>query len=132
MLGTTAANAVLDFTPEAGVVRLTPAVTYARETLAEKVDTDSSYYVIDGGADTLELTAKLGVAGGGGPTDDVIVIVTLDGMVFTDTSIRSQCRCDTRNSAMVSRSAGGTKGDDFGHLCRQAWRSMPQREPIDR
>jgi hypothetical protein len=111
MLGTTAANAQIDLSPEDAAVKAMPAVTYAKETLAAKVDDDSMYYVVDGGGTSLDLTAELGFAGGGGGTDDVIVVVKLEGMVFTDDSLDGPA-LSVGGGTAVSHSAGGEAGDD--------------------
>ena len=109
LLGTNAANAVIDLSAEAAM-KVDPAVTYAKETLKTKVDDDSMYYVIDGGADMLDVTAMLGLAGGGDDDDDLIITVELDGMVFTTASLDG-ATLRVGSATAVSESAGGDKED---------------------
>ena len=109
LLGTNAANAVINLSAEAAM-KANPAETYAKETLKAKVDDDSMYYVINGGTDELHVTAELGLAGGGDGDDDLIIQVKLDGMVFTSDSLAG-ASLSVGNAADISESAGGDKGD---------------------
>ena len=109
LLGTNAANAEINLSVEAAM-KVNPAVTYAKETLKAKVDDDSMYYVIDGGDDALDVTANLGLAAGGDATNDLIIMVELEGMVFTADSLDGASLTVEGESA-VSESAGGDKGD---------------------
>ena len=107
LLGTNAAYAVIDLSAEAAD-KVNPAVTYAKETLKDKVGDDSMYYVINGGAAVLDVTAELGLAGGGDGDDDLIIKVELDGMVFTADSL-GETALSVAGGDSVGESAGGGK-----------------------
>ena len=106
MLGTTSANAVVDLDATA-TLKANPAITYAKETLKTKVDSDSTYYVIDGADSELDTTVSLGVAGAGSSTDDLLITFTLDGMVFTSNSSPQI----TGDITVTTPASGGKKGD---------------------
>lgn len=82
MLGSTAAHAVVDLDATAAA-KANPAVTFARETLTTKVATDSMYYVVNGGADGLDVTVALGAAGGGNDANNLSFTFELEGAVFS-------------------------------------------------
>ena len=104
MVGTSSANAIdLDAMADA---KANPAVTYATETLSTKVEDGSMYYVLADGANMLDTTVALGVAGAGADEDDLIITFTLDGMVFTETSAAAI------TGLTATRAQGGMKGDN--------------------
>ena len=110
MLGSTAANAQgIDLD---AMVKTSPAVTIAKETLSTKVADDSMYYVVTDDASTtgqLDITVATGVAGAGVTTDDLVVTYTLEGMVF-NTALTSASMSGAGITG-PSLSSGGMKND---------------------
>ena len=105
LLGTNAANAVIDLDATA---KANPAVTFAKETLMSKVSDDSMYYVVAGGTNGLHVMTALGVAGAGADDDDLIITVTLEGMVFNTPLADATL---TGVGGPISKASGGAKGE---------------------
>ena len=99
LFGTSATNAAIDLDNPAA-----NSVTYAKETLltagALSVGGES-YYLIDGGTDSLEVSGKVGKGISG--TTRLILTYTLSGLSFTDDSLDSDARMafDLATSAEV-------------------------------
>ena len=108
MLGSTAANAQINLDAMA-TAKANPSVTYARETLKDKVDTDSMYYVVNGKA--LNVTTTLGAAGVGRDDDNLIITFQLEGMVFNTALMGGSLTGSGLSN--VALASGGMKNDDM-------------------
>ena len=111
LLGTNAANAVIDIDAE---TKTDAAATYANETLTTMVDdaANSAYYVITDAGTNLNIQFSLGNAGAGGRAGDVIhITVTLEGMIF-NTALADGSLAGTPIEN-ADRLSGGMKGDNM-------------------
>ena len=116
LLGTNAANALINLDAE---TKLTVA-TFAKETLLTAVTGDDklTYYMVDGSDGLLNVEAEVGVGGTAGSV--LILEYTMDGMVFTLTSLPvltigadvDTCATTVAGGETATKRAGGGEGQN--------------------